>query len=74
MFDASLVSYNGISLNGCHESGPSFNPPLVEVLMRFGNRRVTLTRDRIKFPLDLREKRGQTFTDSFGIALAMYLQ
>lgn len=48
VFDASARSYNGISLNDCFESGPSLNPLLVEVLMRFRRWKVALTGDITK--------------------------
>ena len=48
VFDASAVSYNGISLNHCLESGPSLNPLLVEVLVRFRRWKVALTGDITK--------------------------
>ena len=48
VFDASAVSYNGISLNHCLESGPSLNPLLVEVLLRFRRWKVALTADITK--------------------------
>lgn len=48
VFDASAVSYNGISLNHCLESGPSLNPLLVEVLIRFRRWKVALTADITK--------------------------
>ena len=45
VFDASAVSYNGVSLNDCLECGPSLNPDLVEVLIRFRKWKVALTAD-----------------------------
>ena len=48
VFDASAVSYNGISLNDCLESGPSLNPNLVEILIRFRRWKVALTADITK--------------------------
>ena len=39
------MSYNGISLNHCLESGPPLNPLLVEVLVRFRRWKVALTGD-----------------------------
>ena len=35
VFDASCKSYNNISLNDCLHTGPSLNPDLVKVLVRF---------------------------------------
>ncbi|XP_063590241.1 uncharacterized protein LOC134767126 [Penaeus indicus] len=48
VFDASAASYNGISLNDCLESGPSLNPDLVKVLIRFRRWKVALTADITK--------------------------
>ncbi|XP_069994246.1 uncharacterized protein [Penaeus vannamei] len=48
VFDASATSYNGTSLNDCLESGPSLNPDLVKVLVRFRKRKVALTADITK--------------------------
>ncbi|XP_071544498.1 uncharacterized protein [Panulirus ornatus] len=48
VFDASAVSYNGVSLNHCLEVGPPLNPQLVEVLMRFRRWKVALTGDITK--------------------------
>jgi len=48
VFDASATSYNGTSLNDCLESGPSLNPDLVKVLVRFRKWKVALTADITK--------------------------
>ncbi|XP_037778187.1 uncharacterized protein LOC119574962 [Penaeus monodon] len=48
VFDASAASYNGVSLNDCLESGPSLNPDLVKVLIRFRRWKVALTADITK--------------------------
>ncbi|XP_069988581.1 uncharacterized protein [Penaeus vannamei] len=45
---ASATSYSGISLNDCHESGPSLNPDLVKLLIRFRKWKVALTADITK--------------------------
>ncbi|XP_066956312.1 uncharacterized protein [Macrobrachium rosenbergii] len=57
VFDASAVSYNGISLNDCLECGPSLNPDLVEVLIRFRRWRVALTADITKAFLQIKVQR-----------------
>lgn len=48
VFDASAVSYHGISLNNSLETGPSLNPDLVETLLRFKRWQVALPRDITK--------------------------
>ena len=45
VFDASAIGYNGISLNDCLECGPSLNPDLVKVLIRFRKWKVALAAD-----------------------------
>jgi len=45
VFDASAFCYNGVSLNDCLLSGPSLNPDLVEVLIRFRRWPVAITAD-----------------------------
>ncbi|XP_066958131.1 uncharacterized protein [Macrobrachium rosenbergii] len=57
VFDASAVSYNGISLNDCLECGPSLNPDLVEVLIRFRRWNVALTADITKAFLQIKVQR-----------------
>ncbi|XP_063607690.1 uncharacterized protein LOC134782212 [Penaeus indicus] len=52
VFDASAASYNDISLNDCLESGPSLNPDLVKVLIRF-RWKVALTADITKVFLQI---------------------
>ncbi|XP_066958819.1 uncharacterized protein [Macrobrachium rosenbergii] len=54
VFDASAVSYNSISLNDCLECGPSLNPDLVEVLIRFRRWKVALTADITKAFLQIK--------------------
>ncbi|XP_066939743.1 uncharacterized protein [Macrobrachium rosenbergii] len=56
VFDASAVSYNGISLNDCLEWGPSLNPDL-EVLIRFRRWKVALTADITKAFLQIKVQR-----------------
>lgn len=48
VFDASAPSYNGLCLNECLETGPSLNPDLVEVLLRFRKWQVAITADITK--------------------------
>ncbi|XP_068208419.1 uncharacterized protein [Palaemon carinicauda] len=55
--DASAVGYNGISLNDCLECGPSLNPDLVGVLIRFRRRKVALTADITKAFLQIKVRR-----------------
>ena len=57
VFDASAIGYNGISLNDCLECGPSLNPNLVEVLLRFRKWRVALTADITKAFLQIKVQR-----------------
>ena len=57
VFDASAIGYNGISLNDCLECGPSLNPDLVEVLLRFRKWKVALTADITKAFLQIKVKR-----------------
>ena len=57
VFDASAVGYNGISLNDCLECGPSLNPDLVEVLIRFRRWKVALTADITKAFLQIKLQR-----------------
>ncbi|XP_068232198.1 uncharacterized protein [Palaemon carinicauda] len=45
VFDASASCYNGVSLNDCLSSGPSLNPDLVEVLIRFRRWPIAVTAD-----------------------------
>ncbi|XP_068212674.1 uncharacterized protein [Palaemon carinicauda] len=45
VFDASASCYNGVSLNDCLSSGPSLNPDLVEVLIRFRRWSIAVTAD-----------------------------
>ena len=45
VFDASASCYNGVSLNDCLSSGPSLNPDLVEVLIRFRRWPIAITAD-----------------------------
>jgi len=58
VFDASAVGYNGVSLNDCLESGPSLNPNLVEILIRFRRWKVALTADITKAFLQICIQRG----------------
>lgn len=48
VFDASAAGYNGISLNDCLETGPSLNPDLVAILLRFRRWPIALTADITK--------------------------
>lgn len=48
VFDASAVSYNGLSLNDCLKTGPHLNPDLVETILRFRRRQVAFTADITK--------------------------
>ncbi|XP_042892829.1 uncharacterized protein LOC122266927 [Penaeus japonicus] len=45
VFDASASCFNGVSLNDCLHSGPSLNPDLVEVLVRFRRWPIAITAD-----------------------------
>ncbi|XP_042892723.1 uncharacterized protein LOC122266866 [Penaeus japonicus] len=45
VFDASASCFNGVSLNDCLHSGPSLNPDLVEVLVRFCRWPIAITAD-----------------------------
>ncbi|XP_068250435.1 uncharacterized protein [Palaemon carinicauda] len=45
VFDASASCYDGVSLNDCLSSGPSLNPDLVEVLIRFRRWPIAVTAD-----------------------------
>ena len=56
VFDASASSYNGISLNDCLMTGPSLNPDLVEILIRFRRWPVALTADITKAFLQISMK------------------
>ncbi|XP_066967891.1 uncharacterized protein [Macrobrachium rosenbergii] len=53
VFDASAKGPDGISLNGCVESGPSLIPDLVEVLLRFRRWNIALTGDTVKALLQI---------------------
>ncbi|XP_068227909.1 uncharacterized protein [Palaemon carinicauda] len=57
VFDASAVGYNGISLNDCLECGPSLNPDLVGVLIRFRRWKVALMADITKAFLQIKVRR-----------------
>ncbi|XP_064102656.1 uncharacterized protein LOC135212813 [Macrobrachium nipponense] len=57
VFDGSARGSNGISLNDCLESGPSLNPDLVEVLLRFRRWKVALTADITKAFLQIQVRR-----------------
>ncbi|XP_068245362.1 uncharacterized protein [Palaemon carinicauda] len=57
VFDASAVGYNGISLNDCLECGPSLNPDLVGVLIKFRRWKVALTADITKAFLQIKVRR-----------------
>ena len=48
VFDASAASYNGVSLNNCLQTGPSLNPDLVEILIRFRRWPIALSGDITK--------------------------
>jgi len=48
VFDASATGFNGISLNDCLHAGPSLNPNLVEILMRFRRWPIALSADITK--------------------------
>ncbi|XP_066961192.1 uncharacterized protein [Macrobrachium rosenbergii] len=65
VFDASAVSYNGISLNDCLECGPSLNPDLVEVLIRFRRWKVALTADITKAFLQIKVQREDQVVHRF---------
>ncbi|XP_066956301.1 uncharacterized protein [Macrobrachium rosenbergii] len=54
VFDGSARGSNGVSLNDCLESGPSLNPDLVEVLLRFRRWKVALTADITKAFLQIK--------------------
>ncbi|XP_066973185.1 uncharacterized protein [Macrobrachium rosenbergii] len=54
VFDGSSRGSNGVSLNDCLESGPSLNPDLVEVLLRFRRWKVALTADITKAFLQIK--------------------
>ena len=56
VFDCSSKSYNGISLNDLHETGPSLNPDLVSVMIRFRCWPVALSGDVIKAFLQIYTK------------------
>ena len=45
MFDASAKSSSGISLNDTLMVGPTVDPPLIDVLLRFRSHRIALTAD-----------------------------
>ncbi|XP_042860480.1 uncharacterized protein LOC122246179 [Penaeus japonicus] len=45
VFDASASCFNGVSLNDCLYSGPSLNPDLIEVLVRFRWWPIAITAD-----------------------------
>ncbi|XP_068210791.1 uncharacterized protein [Palaemon carinicauda] len=57
VFDASAVGYKGISLNDCLECGPSLNPDLVGVLIRYRRWKVALTADITKAFLQIKVRR-----------------
>ncbi|XP_066958114.1 uncharacterized protein [Macrobrachium rosenbergii] len=57
VFDGSARGSNGVSLNDCLESGPSLNPDLVEVLLRFRRWKVALTADITKAFLQIKVRR-----------------
>lgn len=58
VFDASATGYNGVSLNDCLLSGPSLNPDLVEVLIRFRRWPFALTADIAKAFLQVTVQRN----------------
>lgn len=57
VFDASAKSTNGISLNDCLHTGPSLNPDLVEVLIRFRRWPIAISGDISKAFLQIGVKR-----------------
>jgi hypothetical protein len=57
VFDASAKAGNGLSMNDCLETGPSLNPNLVEVLIRFRRWLVALTSDISKAFLQIALKK-----------------
>ena len=48
VFDASAKGPNGLSLNDCMVTGPSLNPDLVEILIRFRHFPFVVTADIVK--------------------------
>lgn len=58
VFDASATGYNGVSLNDCLLSGPSLNPDLVEVLIRFRRWPFAITADITKAFLQVSVQRN----------------
>ncbi|XP_066947088.1 uncharacterized protein [Macrobrachium rosenbergii] len=65
VFDGSARGSNGVSLNDCLESGPSLNPDLVEVLLRFRRWRVALTADITKAFLQIKVRRRTVMFTGF---------
>ena len=57
VFDASASSYNGVSLNDCLQTGPSLNPDLVEILIRFRRWPIALSGDITKAFLQVSMRR-----------------
>ena len=57
VFDASAKGVSGVSLNDCLETGPSLNPCLVELLVRFRRWRVAITADLTKAFLQIKLQR-----------------
>ncbi|KAG1682986.1 hypothetical protein GQR58_010380 [Nymphon striatum] len=53
VFDASAKGYNGVSLNDCVDSGPSLNPKMVEILIRFRRWPISITADITKAFLNI---------------------
>ena len=48
VFNCSASSYNGISLNDCLESGPSLNPDLCEIILRYRRYPIAVSSDITK--------------------------
>lgn len=58
VFDCSAKNGNGVSLNDCLHTGPSLNPELVEVLLRFRRWPIAISGDISKAFLQISVKRG----------------
>ncbi|XP_068215832.1 uncharacterized protein [Palaemon carinicauda] len=65
VFDASTSCYNGVSLNGCLSSGPSLNPDLVEVLIRFWHWPIAVTADIRKALLQISVQEKDRYVHRF---------
>ena len=58
VFDASACDSSGVSLNDCLEAGPSLNPNLTDVLLRFRRHRFAVTGDISKAFLQISVRKG----------------